>query len=362
MKKTGLLLTTIIIGISASAQQPILLSIDSSLKSIDENVGKLKEELVAEDPTPFTGQSIFEDRKGSSAIFLPYGGTIKLNTADAGLKFSFTNYSIPVKVAKTQKDGSVIKAYRMKPFYGVEITGKTSDGILPLISKGDISPGARANLILGKDLFNKTKNRKNEDISQRLGTLVLKIGYEGSSFKLFNSDSIFANQIRNESFNTFTTSLAFNLKIGGNKLFAISAGYQKVNNYSDLDELELIDTKTIKDTVTNITRTYTTKTEVRTGDYKTSDQVPINIDFFWTPNNNSSIGFYHYWRTKITNGKTTNGFGSGLYLLKKNNPLSSIAGIVFDVSDISKLDEGFEKNFTINFVVGYNFGFSKRKL
>ena len=47
---------------------------------------------------------------------------------------------------------------------------------------------------------------------------------------------------------------------------------------------------------------------------------------------------------------------------KKNNPLASIAGIVFEVDDISKLDDGYSKNFIINFVVGYNFGFTKRNL
>lgn len=356
MKKVYLPIIAIVITLTGFAQQTELQSIDSTLKRMDKNVAKLKEELVKEESAPFTGQSIFEDRKGSSAIFLPYGGTIRINTADASLRFSFTNYSPPIKTERSKPK------YEMKPFYGFELSGKSNDGILPLISSGDISPGAKANLILGKDIFNKTKNGRNEDVSQKLGTLILRIGYEGSSFKLFNSDSSFANQINKESFNTFVSSLSFNLKVGGNKLFAISVGYQRINNYSDLDELELTDTKSIKDTVASITRTYVTKTKVRTGEYKVLDQIPLNVDFFWTPNNNPRIGFYHYLRTKITDRKTSNGFGSGLYLLKKNNPLSSIAGVVFDVSDISKLDEGFGKNFTLNLVVGFNFGFTKRKI
>jgi hypothetical protein len=355
MKKTIVFISFLAISCFTFAQQE-LKSIDSSLKSIDENVGKLKDELVKEDPAPYTGQSIFEDRKGSSAIFLPYGGTFKLNTADASLKLSFTNYSPPVVTEKSKPK------YAMKVFYGFELSGKTNDGILPLISNGNISPGAKVNGILGKDIFNITKDKNGKDRSQVLGTLVFKVGYEGASFKLYNPDSVFANQIKKTSFNTFTSSLALNLKFGGNKLLALSVGYQKVNNYSDLDELELTDQKIVKDSVSNTTRTYETKTKVRIGEYKTFDQVPINLDFFWTPNNNPRIGFYHYWRTKFTNGTATNGFGGGLYLLKKNNPLASIAGVVLEVSDISKLNDGFGKNFTINFVVGYNFGFAKRKL
>lgn len=319
-----------------SFSQNELKNIDTSLKRIDENVGKLKDELVKEDPEPYTGQSLFEDRKGSSAIFLPYGGTFRLNTADASLKLSFVN-----------------RVSNKKFFYGFDVSGKTNDGIAPLISKGDISPGAKVNGVIGlQELFHKSNILD--------GWLALKIGYEGASFKLFNSDSIFANQIKKTSFNTFTSSMSFNLKIGGNKLLAASIGYQKANNYDDLDDLELTDKTTIIDTVSNTTRTFEKTIKTKVGDYKTFDQIPLNLDFFWVPSNTNRIGLYHYWRGKFTNGDFKNGFGSGLYLLKKNNPLSSIAGVVFEVSDISKLKDGFGKNFTVNFVVGFNFGFAKK--
>lgn len=336
MKKTILYLKFALLSSVVFGQE--LKSIDSTLMSIDANVGELKDELVKEKPSPSTGQSIFEDSKGNSAIFLPSGGTFRLNAADASLKFSYAD-----------------RVSTKKLFYGFDVSGKTNDGLFSLISNGNISPGTKVNGIIGlQELFHKTNLFD--------GWLALKVGYEGSSFKLFNPESVFTNQIKKTSFNTFTSSLAFNLRIGGNKLLALSVGYQKVNNYSDLDELELTDTKTINDSVSNTTRTYMSKVKARTGDYKVFDQVPINIDFFWTPNNNPRIGFYHYLRTKFSAGKATNGFGSGLYLLKKNNPLSSTAGIVFEVSDISKLNDGFGNNFTINFIVAYNFGFTNRNL
>jgi len=352
MKRTIFNLTLIFLTGHLLGQN--LNSIDSTLKNIDDNVGELKKEIVKEEIEPFSGQSIFEDRKGSSAIFLPYGGTFKLNTSDASLNFSFTNYQIPIK----DESGK----YKLKPFYGVEINGKTNDGIFSLISNGNISPGAKVNGIIGKDIFNITQDKNGNERKQILGTLALRIGYEGSTFKLFNSDSVFSKQINKISFNTFSTALSFNVKYGGNKIFAISTGYKKGNNYSDLDEIELTDKKTISDPASNTIRTFETKKKVRIGDYKTFDQVPINLDFFWTPNNNPRVGFYHFWRTEFLNGVVKNGFGSGLYLLKKNNPLASIAGIVFEVDDISKLDDGYSKNFIINFVVGYNFGFTKRNL
>jgi len=324
-----------------------LRKIDSTLSSINENVISIKDQVVKEKTKPFTGQSLFEDRKGNSAIFLPEGGTFRLNTADASLKLSFTNYGLPIVGNKP------------KPYFGFEISGKTNDDIFSLFSNGNISPGAKVLGIAGIDIFNKTKNRNGDDVPQKLGRLTLKLGYEGSSFKLFTPDSIFENQIHKTSFNSFTTSLSFNLKIGGNKLFGVSVGFNKANNYDDLTKMELNETKFYRDTINNITRTTEKKINVRSGEYKVYDQIPISLDFFWVPKNNPRLGFYHYWRTKITEKTVTNGFGSGFYLLKKNNPLSSIAGIVFEVSDISKLNDGFSKNFTINFVVGFNFGFYK---
>ncbi|WP_343524872.1 hypothetical protein [Pedobacter sp.] len=310
-------------------------SIDTTLKKIDKTVSEIKDELVAKKEEPYTGQSIFEDRKGGSAIFLPSGGTFRLNTADASLKFSFSN------LVSSQKF-----------FYGLEILGKTNDGLVSLISKGDISPGSKINGVIGfKEFF------QSHDYLD--GWLAFKFGYEGSSFKLFNPASSFADQIKKKSFNAFSSSIAFNLKMGGNKVLALSAGYQKANNYSELNEIELTDEKTFVDAGSSTTRSYESKTKVRTGNYEIFNQIPLNLDFFWSPNQSPRIGFYHYLRSKINNGKAVNGLGSGLYLLKKNNPLSSIAGIVFEVSDLSKLKEGYGKNFAVSFMVAFNFGFAK---
>ena len=311
-----------------------LKGIEVSLKSIDGNVLNIKDEIVKEKEKPFLGQSIFEDRKDNSAIFLPYGGTFRLSSADASLKLSY-----------------VFKTSNRHLFYGIDLSGKSNDGLVPLISKGDISPGARVNLNIGyKEIF----TRKEDSLID--GWVNLKIGYEGSIFKLYHADSSFSNQIRRVSFNAVRASFSFNFKIGGTKLIAVSIGYQKVSNYEDLDEIELTDKNVYYDSLANISRSYETKTKVRMGDYETFDQFPINLDFYWVIGKDSRFGIYNFLRTRITNGKITNGFGTGLYLLKNASPLSSIAGIVFEVNDLSKLKEGFDKNFTINFLIGYNFG------
>ena len=314
-----------------------LKKIDTTLIKIDLNVKQIKDK-AKKDEESFSGQTIFEDRKGSSAIFLPKGGIFKLNTADASLKLSYV-------------DKLTSEAF----FYGFDISGKTNNGILPLITNGDISPGARINGILGiQKLF--------KSIDWLSGWVVLKLGYEGTSFKLFNPGVSFTQQINKVPFSSFNSQLSFNLAIWGNKLLAVSVGYQKANNYEDLTAVDLKETKTIIDSASNTIRTYENNSKVRIGDYKVFDLMPINVDFFWTPNDNPRIGFYHYWRTNInlTDNTSTNGFGSGIYLLKEHSLLSAVAGIVFEIKDVSKLKDGFKDNFIVNFVVGYNFNFDKK--
>jgi|KBSSwiStaDraftv2_1062776.scaffolds.fasta_scaffold61514_3 hypothetical protein len=314
----------------------ILKRIETSVNGLNKNVGDIKEETVKKDPQPFTGQSIFEDRKGMSAIFIPSGGVFRLNTADGSLKISFTN-----------------RVSTKHLFYGADVSGKTNDGILPLITEGRLSPGIKLNGVVGfQELFRASDNMD--------GWVLLKLGYEGSNFKLYDPEAVFSNQFKDSNFNSFTSSISFNIKIHGNSIIAISGGYQKLNNYDDLKEIEVTDTKTFNDPVTNTTRVSKKTIKGRQGAYEETNSIPINIDGFWTPTQTPRIGVYHYWRTKFTEGKTINGLGSGLYLLKKKNPLAAIAGIVFEIPDLSKVNDGFGKNLIVNFIVGYNFGFSNK--
>lgn len=306
---------------------------DTLLRKISEDLKEIKDEVVKEKPQKFLGQSVFEDTKGKSAIFLPEGGTFAFNMADASLKLSYAN-----------------RVSDRDLFFGFDIGGKSNNGILPLISKGNISPGAKVNGVVGfKEFFNDTKRYD--------GWLALKVGYEGASFKLYNPDTTFDKQISKTSFNAFVSSLNFNLKIDGNKLFAVSFGFQNANNFDDLDDVELNDKIVYFDSISNTSRSYETKTNAKIGSYKTFNQVPINVDYFWTPRNQSRIGFYHYWRTNITLGDNVkNGLGTGIYLLKKKNPLASLIGVVFEVKDLEKFSENYGKGFTINIVASYNFG------
>jgi len=306
--------------------------IDNPCNRMNSSDSTTKSESVKSEPNSYAGQSFYEDSKGNSAIFLPGGGTFRFNSADASLKLSYTE-----------------QLSTRKLFYGFDVGGKTEDGILSLFSTGNLSPGVNANGILGVQEFFRPS-----DILD--GWLVLKLGYQFAFYRLFNPDALFTNQIKNTPFHAFTNSLSFNLKIGGNRLFAVSAGYNMSNNYDDLDEIEIIDFQTFSDSASGTTRFSKKNTKVRSGDYKTFGQVPVSLDYFWFLSKQPRLGLHHFWRTRINTDNTINGFGSGFYLLKKGAPLLSIGGIVVEVNDMSKLEDSVMENISIYFVVGYNFG------
>lgn len=305
------------------------------LDEINQNVSEIYKTIKKEQDKPFDGQSIFEDREGESAIFLPYGGITRINTGNASFKLSYI-FSVADKSF----------------FYGFDFSGKATNGIRSVIENGDISPGGNANLLLGfKELFKKSHILD--------GWFTVRIGYEADKFKLFNPDTIFNNQITNETFTSTTFSLSFNLKIGGNKLSAISIGYKKENNFDELKETTINSVITIIDSTTNTVRTIRNEETARLGQLKEEDSLPIKLDFFWFPAKQPRIGFHYFWRTKITDDKTTNGFGTGVYLLKEKNPLNAIAGLVFEVKDFSNLNKEKElkDNISVSFIIGYNFNF-----
>ena len=306
------------------------------LDEINQNVSKVHKTIEKERKKPAVGQSIFEDREGESAIFIPYGGIARINTGDASFKLSY-----------------ICSVTNVSFFYGFDFSGKATNGIRSVIEKGDISPGGSVNLILGfKEFFKRCDNLD--------GWLTFRMGYEADRYKLFNPNVAFINQITNETFTSTTFSLSFNLKIDGNKLAAISIGHKKTNNFSELKEMTIRTATTLIDSTTNTVRDYGYEETARMGLLKEKRALPINLDFFWFFPNRQRIGFHHFWRKKVADDKTIHGLGTGVYLLKEKNPLNAVAGLVLEIKDLSKLnkDRCFIDCLSVSFIVGYNFSFN----
>ncbi len=291
------------------------------------------------DSTP----TLFEDKDGVTSIYLRKGGYFRLNTSDASLKLSY--------VLSNTKDYL---------FGGFDIAGNTQNGILPLLSEGQIVPGFDVNFCIGiKEILS------GNNVFWAGG----KLGYKSTSFDIFNPSNDFSSQIHDTSFNTVSLSVFINGHIfdNGRGIIGLSIGYDKVNNYKDLNDIEITDETVFSDSAYHIIRSSKKTIIVKTGNYEEHKAIPINADFFWYPSNR--FGFYFLWRSKILyNGGISrifednmvlkNSFGAGFYLLNNKSPFASNGGVTFQINDICKaINHGIEKDFTISFVVGYKFKF-----
>jgi len=102
---------------------------------------------------PLLGQTIFESKNGESLFVRYAGGIVDVNTANNSIKFSFMlNYS---------------SSWR----FGFDISGKSTNGIAPLLKKGKITPGFKINLNIGYLFDYKRKAKLYDDHARRIAIL-----------------------------------------------------------------------------------------------------------------------------------------------------------------------------------------------
>lgn len=99
------------------------------------------------------GQTIFES-KDEESLFVRYaGGIMNINTANKSIKASFMlNYS---------------SSWRL----GFDVSGKSTNGIAPLLKKGKITPGFKINLNIGYLFDYKRKVKLYNDYATRIANL-----------------------------------------------------------------------------------------------------------------------------------------------------------------------------------------------
>jgi hypothetical protein len=110
---------------------------------------------------PSNGKAVFED------IEWPSGNTFRVNTKDASLKLAYSHSWDTDSVGPK------------KPLiWGVDLSGKTNDGILPLFAEGTFTPGFKINATIGGYTHYSLKSTN--------AWWGLTFGYEGSKLKLIN--------------------------------------------------------------------------------------------------------------------------------------------------------------------------------
>lgn len=287
-------------------------------------------------------QTFFEDAEGKTSINLlnPTGsnsGLIRLNTANESFKLGYFRQVTNKKI-----------------ILGIDISGKSNNGIAPIISQEKLSPEANFSLNFG------IKNLTTKNINKGFDYLNIKLGYGAASYKMLSNNSSFDEQINSEIFNKTSISVSYNYFLNGNMLFGVSGGYERTNNINQLPKLKIRESTFVgSDTIGNINRSGYEEYTAWKGSLESIDQLSLYIDYLYFPDfldNRIALSFYSrsnfHSAVNITNG------GFGLYLNKSNKePFKVVGGIIYEFSDVFNSKESSNsigKRGTIGLILGYN--------
>ncbi|WP_410007065.1 hypothetical protein [Aequorivita nionensis] len=324
------------------------------------------------------GQSIIKDSKGNSSIGLTPGfkETKKAKKEDSPKidTISF-NLGIVTFTTKDKKLGLDYYSYftpeKFTDYYiGLSTNSKLKNSTANIFSSGNIVAEGELKLSLGFRLFkNKTDwtsllagKKTNEEIQDVLDNstlpandlwLTIDGSFTGSSFKRFEPDNSFSNQIIKETFTGYNINIGFNYWnariINNTILGGATIGIKQKNNFDDLTESIREENVLQSDSTTNTSRKITTKETVYTGAYKESIVFPLNIDLYFVPHNLKNIGLLVFSRTDVSRDeKPKTNLGLGFFFLKDQNAFNPIAGLTFGYSDIFDVDESDDAKGDLN--------------
>jgi hypothetical protein len=221
------------------------------------------------------------------------------------------------------------------------IKGKPSDGIFTLFSGSNFNPSTNLNVSFSKVyLFAK----KEEDKSHFIDFFSIRGDYNINKLTLFNSDTLFENQVNNFNFEGIVLSFTYNVLFSGKNLFTVAIGYAQKNNYSKLESVEIKDFNTIIDSVSGTTRQYGKTVNGKTGNYKEYESFPIRLAYTYCPSevdsdkDNLKFGFSLYYSNEFGKNKPLHNLGSLFFLTKQNEKSgirTPIIGLGIQANDIS---------------------------
>ncbi|HAN17923.1 MAG: hypothetical protein A2X13_10585 [Bacteroidetes bacterium GWC2_33_15] len=322
-------------------------------------------------------QNIVSDTKGLSSISLNPGfketkkdssindskveeipfnlGIIKVITSDKKLELNHYSYFSPEKFTDF--------------FIGISAAGELKNSVANLFSSGNVVSGGDATLRFGLRLFKNNsfftkyliKDMTKEEIQEVLDKktkpasdlwLITTGKFIGSSFKLFQPDSVFSKQIEKTNFTGTEINIGlnyWNARILNTTILAgATIGYKRINNFDDLTESISEDTKLVSDSITGATRKIVTKQTLYTGNYKETVVYPLNFDLYLVPHKLENVSLLAYSRTDISKAelsKTKLGFG--VFFLRKQNAFNPVAGITFDYVDVFNVDKSDDNKGTL---------------
>jgi hypothetical protein len=258
-----------------------------------------------------------QDTNGDSTI-VPAGilsaTLLEANTPSASVKINFLH-------RESESDD----------FWGLQLQGKANNGLSQVFRTGDVQPGAKFGLNWGHSNL-ATKNTSNFD------WINVQANYEVSRIALIESSAPYASQFRKSTFSAPSFSISYNYALRGAIIFWGSAGYAKVNNYSDLRDATITrETRTTDPNNASTLQVITTSTTTgKTGTYAENHASVLQAGLFWiAPNTSSRLGIYAYQRSTLTKDVENRGIdcGTSVLILKSGNPLVPLGGLTVALVD-----------------------------
>ena len=294
-------------------------------------------------------QMLLENKDGDP-LFIPLislnSGTnydaalIKINTGDQSLGFNYYNFE------------DMLTTTNSYHFWSLGAKLKPTEGYAAVFKNGQFSPGLKISFTVSQvKLFNTNSDTTKSNI---LDWGSLYINYSRDKYLLFRADTTFKNQIYNTSFDGLGLGLNYNILIKSTYLLSIIFGYQKNNNFSNLDQAEVKDVKNEFDSLSNTFRQIEITKSVHQGKYAEFDSYPLNISFTkLTPDNESvSIGYNIYLSVSPSSMvKPKCNIGYILYLAQLKDGISvPVLGFIFQIDDffdVQKLNNDILKRLSV---------------
>lgn len=290
-------------------------------------------------------QTLFEDSKGESSIFLsnmPYGW-VRVNSSSESVTLGYN------RLRPAGHDGTTRLLRSFKYMYGTDFTFKMKDGLGNLVSKGKVNAGGSVNFTLGVSGQDTSKKPVNPYALYARGgftydkyTMIDTIAATAADVKKWGwGVALHYNKqwARPNSDNTRRTFL----------LFGASFGIKGGNNTDDLKDGSLNTT-----IVSSGQKSVVTSQDGKLGQYQGLTTLPLKLDFGVSPTiyGANIVGFNAYWRTSFrTPGNPTN-LGMGMFFSGKDRPTSVIGGIAWQLNDIFH-ETQLVNTSSVFFYVGY---------
>lgn len=171
--------------------------------------------------------------------------------------------------------------------YRLGLSTKPNEGVGPLITNGQFSPGVKLTAARTKvRVFASPMLVKSDGTKRKFDdwlTISTSFAYEKN--KLLRKDTSFNRQVVDTNFTGYSIGVDYNMALGTfeQDYFNFKIIYNRRNNYSELTSIDIVDRRTGFDSATATQRNVEKKVTAKEGTYKEMDAALIQLSYTHLP-------------------------------------------------------------------------------